>query len=780
MTELYSHPDQMLLDHIQGVIRVAKALCEQRNFIGGGDPHFPDLIGIASAFHDFGKATSYFQDYLLRTKRKTVMSRHSLLSSIVGYQLAKMMLMKRGVSPLPDSFFLWVTIKRHHGDLLSFKDELNSFRSEKENLLRQARAVNYDEWNRICSHLLPELPGELDSILPLTEEVIVTWIRGFEKEMAELRRWLRKRDFTLEDYFRFCNLYSVLLDADKNQAALRENVVLDRRDLAADLVLRFKQKETWFPSPLNEWRDKAFNEVDRNICEKEGRIFSIHLPTGMGKTLISFHAALQLREKRKKETGYAPRIIYVLPFLSVIDQNFDVLERVIQMEEGSVDHSVLMKHHSLVEPIYDNADPEHVFGVNESNLLIEGWNSEIVCTTFVQLFQTLLSNRNRVLRRFHRMSHSIILIDEIQAVPHKYWRLVRELLLRLSEESDILLLTATEPRIFEPGDPVLRLCDPLPYFQAMNRVKIVSKLDSFQTVEEFVAGLKVDKDHSYLFIFNTIGSCKKAHELLKEKLDEPIGFLSTHLPPKERLKRIQEIKRGKYRIVVSTQLVEAGVDISFDVVYRDLAPLDSIIQSAGRGNRNGIKPGVVYVVSLWDERRSYASYIYEPVKLDATKVLLSSREWDESDLFSMMEEYFALLKGSTAQDESEYFLNAMKNFFFSGDDLEGDKRPVSQFRLVEETCEKIDVFVEMDEEAQRVWAKYREVKKIQDPLAKREAFLRLKKSLMEYVISIPANVDNRPPKLEEDDLFYFVGSLQLSDYYNSETGFITKGVIPVW
>lgn len=76
------------------------------------------------------------------------------------------------------------------------------------------------------------------------------------------------------------------------------------------------------------------------------------------------------------------------------------------------------------------------------------------------------------------------------------------------------------------------------------------------------------------------------------------------------------------------------------------------------------------MVSLWDERRSYASYIYEPVKLDATKVLLSSREWDESDLFSMMEEYFALLKGSTAQDESEYFLNAMKNFFFSGDDLE--------------------------------------------------------------------------------------------------------------
>lgn len=780
MAELYSHKDQLLVDHIRGVLNIAQALMAKRTLIGCTDEHFADLVSIAAAFHDFGKATIYFQDYLLSSKKKSVLSRHSLLSAVVGYQMTQLLLKNRGVSPLPDSLLVFIAIKRHHGDVLSFKDEINSFRDEIDHLIKQAKGVQYHKWNEIMQELLPYLPKELHQAIPFTEEKLIRWIQEFEKDVFKIRRWLRKNSFSLEMYFRFCNLYSLLLDADKNQAALREKVLISRKELPEDSVIQFKTKQNWFPSTMNQWREKAFQEVDQNLEEKDGKLFSIHLPTGMGKTLIALHTALKLRQKRKKELGYAPRIIYALPFLSVIDQNFDVFERVLQHAGISVDHSLLMKHHSLIEPKYDDIESEYHFGVSESHLLLEGWNSEFVCTTFVQLFQTLLSHRNRVLRRFHRLSRSIIIIDEIQAIPHKYWQLVRKLLLQLTQASDVILLTATEPKIFAPSDPLVRLCNPAPYFQAMNRVKIILHQGKKQTIEEFVSSFNLQEELTYLFILNTIESAKRLYQLLKERVDEPIQFLSTHIPPKERLKRIRKIQQGKYRIVVSTQLVEAGVDISFDVVVRDQASLEAIIQSAGRANRHGTKSGIVYLVSLWDGRRTYASYIYELVKLDVTRSLLTRyQELDEAELFELMESYFLKLKERSSQHESDLYHQAIEKFVFHGNDEEEDIYPISRFRLIEEEIEKMEVFIELDEEAKQVWEKYQQIKKIENPLERREEFLKIKKSLMDYVVSIPVQVENRPP-IFEDDFLGYVSALQLSDYYDLETGYLTKGVTAIW
>src|SRR5690606_37908485 len=156
----------------------------------------------------------------------------------------------------------------------------------------------------------------------------------------------------------------------------------------------------------------------------------------------------------------------------------------------------------------------------------------------------------------------------------------------------------TTPAIFDQNK-VIQLVNPNDYFQALSRVELFPHVEENVTIESFVNRLELETDKSYLFIVNTIDCAKKLYEQLAEVVnEEEMTFLSTHIPSKERLRRIDEIKKGTYRFVVSTQLVEAGVDIDFDIVYRDLAPLDSIHQAAGRCNRHGQRKGEVHVISL--------------------------------------------------------------------------------------------------------------------------------------------------------------------------------------
>jgi CRISPR-associated endonuclease/helicase Cas3 len=771
---LLSHPDQSLLSHVSGVCTFAKKVMQEGS---DNDPLFKELVMTACVFHDFAKSTSYFQKYIKSTKKqKQKLSSHSLLSSIVGYYATKKLLEVRKIPILPDdALFVMLAIQRHHGDLRNLRTSLSWDEEDSKLLLKQAEAIEYPAWQEVYQGLLSFLPFELHEI-ELSADIVKAWILEWKREVRKLKRL---PDISLRQYFRFCRLYSLLLDADKNQAALRERVFMERFMIPPNTVEHYKSHHNWSSSPLNILREQAFQEVTSNLQQKEGRIFTIHLPTGMGKTLLSLHAAMYLREKRRQETGITPRIIYALPFLSVIDQNFTVFEDVLQKMGLPTHHAMLLKHHSLMEPVFvsstSQVEEDHQFGIRESQLLIEGWNSEIVCTTFVQLFQTLLNNRNRVLRRFHRFSPAIILIDEVQALPVKHWHLVRELLLELSKDSDILLLTATKPNLFVDSDPVVPLCNPKPYFQAVNRVKISYQAQK-SNVKEYMEDVPIDKERSYLFIFNTINSAKEAYESLQDRLGETIGFLSTHIPPKERLKRIEAIRQGKYRVVVSTQLIEAGVDVSFDVVYRDLAPLDSIIQSFGRCNRHGHKEGEVHVISLWDSRCRLASYIYEPVKLDVTEQLLEKYQpEDESSLFDIIEDYFEIIKKKSKSEYKE-LIAGITQLYFSGDCEPGIRYPVNFFRLIEEDA-KVEVFLELDSGAKDTWEKYIQLKQMNDLWERKAAFQAMKKDFYEYVVAVPDKRDILPAEVEG---IRYVPQLDLSTYYHLETGFITKGVNAIW
>jgi CRISPR-associated endonuclease/helicase Cas3 len=478
---------------------------------------------------------------------------------------------------------------------------------------------------------------------------------------------------------------------------------------------------------------------------------------------------LKLKEVIKSKNGVEPRIIYALPFLSIIDQNSEVFESVIKANNIEPDTSILLKHHHLSEVFYEKEGDE--FESDEAKILIEGWNSEIIVTTFVQLFYALISNRNKNIRKFHRIANSIIILDEVQSIPVKYWLLLKNILINLSEmlNTYIIFVTATEPLIFERGETI-GLLNKDYYFNALDRVSMKPLLNSPMTINKLSEYFNLNNEKTYLFIFNTITSAKNFYNLVKGK-GITITYLSTHVIPKERLKRIKEIKEKKYKVVVTTQLVEAGVDIDFNIVVRDIAPLDSINQASGRCNRNGISKGETYIVKLAGENgRAYASYIYDAVLLDITEKILSTKdEIKEGEFLDLIDHYYKETKEKKTQDVSRNLLEAITKLRY---DSEDDTISISDFKLIEEDYPKVDIFIEINEEAGEIWRKFINLRNMGDLFLRKKTFDDIKAKFYQYVISISSMNTKNMPKLV-GEIGYVKQSI-LNDYYDSETGFITK------
>ncbi|MGH7890549.1 MAG: CRISPR-associated helicase/endonuclease Cas3, partial [Thermodesulfobacteriota bacterium] len=281
-------------------------------------------------------------------------------------------------------------------------------------------------------------------------------------------------------------------------------------------------------------------------------------------------------------------------------------------------------------------------------------------------------------------------------------------------------------------------------------------------------------------IFNTIDSAKEFYNFLKDaglNLEE-MTFLSTHVVPKERLYRINKIREGEKRIAVTTQLVEAGVDIDFHVVYRDFCPLDSINQSAGRCNRNGLSAGgEIRVVRLRDEKtgREYSTYIYnkDSILLDRTKKVLSGKEEiGESEFLNLIDEYYKLIAEAKSDQKSREILKAFYRLNYDGDN------GIWTFRLIEEDYEKVDIFIQLDNDAINIWEEFREIREIQNPFERRKRFDKIKAKFYEYVVSVPKREGLNLPAI--DDGMPFVSNSQLDEYYDLQTGYKLKGGVAIW
>ncbi|HHW70407.1 MAG TPA: CRISPR-associated helicase Cas3' [Clostridiales bacterium] len=783
-SEFFSHPNKLLADHLTNVANMglAELLSKPVEELSKYSiEELAVLIEFCGFCHDMGKSTKYFQKYLFASQREKIHlksmpeTHHGLLSAIITYYCVHQY--------FNDEFLAYISfliVKRHHGNFRNVVDESKISEKEMEVLNTQVESIDASLFDKMIDTLHSR--GFKGSV---SAGILHNWIASFPDDMRKCRRYLRRlgKKQDIMPYMLLNFLFSILIDADKCDAVFSRPIERIYVDMDESIVDAYKSTFSLNDSKINILRERAYREIVNTNIDLDEKIYSINLPTGLGKTLSSLAFALKLRKRVIEEKDYIPRIIYSLPFLSIIEQNGKEYEKVLMAGDIPTNTKVLLKHHHLTDIFYD--DDESEFDTNEAKFLIEGWNSEIIITTFIQFFHTLMSNKNSTLRKFHKISGSIILLDEIQSLPTKYWEIMEEILRILAYKFQcyIVFITATDPYIIGK-DECISLTDSQKYFtdENLNRVILRPILDKGMRLEEFMDTIDFEDDKSYLFVLNTISCAKDFYKLLKERLlkeqicgEDEIAFLSTHVVPKERLSRIEDMKDKKYRFAVTTQLIEAGVDIDYDVVYRDFAPLDSINQTAGRCNREGKSKGEVYIVSLCDENRRYASYIYDSVLLDITKnILINKKSIAERAFLDLIDEYYRQVKERKSYDESRKLLDAVYNMKYTS--IDGSPC-IADFRLIDNDVFKIDVFIELDDYAKKLWTMYMELKDIKNPIERKVQFDSFKADFYQYVISVPATVKNFPVLNEG---FGYISSLSKSDYYDIDTGYICEDMVAIW
>ncbi|CAB3289802.1 CRISPR-associated helicase Cas3 [Methanocaldococcus lauensis] len=642
-------------------------------------------------------------------------------------------------------------VKNHHSFISNPIHDLGSVEENKDLLKEQFNSLDIDFINNILKeNNLPVIEDDFSNILE----------KFYNLEDIYEDLYDENNELKYEFYLLYLYLFSLLVCSDKEDAIFKGRIVKSNPTLPYSIENYIKNLPK--KNDIDYLRTKMFLEVNKKVDEIDlnHRIYSLNAPTGMGKTLTIFNFALKLANRIRREKGINMRIIYCLPFLSIIDQNYTVLEKVLEKTlKNQITSDILLKHHHLSDISYKI---EEDVDVDESLHLIETWNSKIITTTFIQLFYSIFSNENKNLKKFYALSNSIIILDEIQAIPYKYWHAINKIFKFLAEEYNIyfILCTATLSMIFE--DNIELLDNKEEYFNKMNRTKLKihkNEMDLDEFIDIISEDIENNPDNDYLIVLNTIKSSKEVYNALKEMdLDGDFYYLSTNIYPKERLRRIKEINKNKNRkIIVSTQLIEAGVDISVDVIYRDIAPLDAINQTAGRCNRhNEGRRGIVNIVKLVDDKgRKYASYIYEKHLITKTEELLNKYDViDEREFLKLNNKYFQKLRNY--KDKSKEILKIIENFKY--DEIN------NKFKLIENPP-SIDLFVCVEDEAEKVWEEYETIMEIKNIYERRKKFLEIKKKFYEYVISVlEYSIKGK------NILFNHLDKID-EKYYDRETGF---------
>ncbi|MFV0340552.1 MAG: CRISPR-associated helicase Cas3' [Parachlamydiaceae bacterium] len=337
-----------------------------------------------------------------------------------------------------------------------------------------------------------------------------------------------------------------------------------------------KKIESSSDSIVNACRKNILNQCIAKGAYPPG-IFTLTVPTGGGKTLSSLAFALEHAIKYNKE-----RIIYVIPYTSIIEQTTEIYREI--FNEG------VIEHHSNIDPEKETAS---------SRIAAENWDTPIIVTTNVQFFESLFAARSSRTRKLHNIVNSIVIFDEAQQFPPDFLKPITSTIQELSEnyKTTCVLATATQPalsqnqtneNLFKGLKNVTEIIDDVnAIYNTLKRVQINLPLDLNQPVAWHDLATKLQEHKQVLCIVNSRRDC---HELF-QMMPEGTIHLSALMCGEHRSKVIQTIKillkKGESVRVISTQLVEAGVDIDFPIVFRALAGIDSISQAAGRCNREG-------------------------------------------------------------------------------------------------------------------------------------------------------------------------------------------------
>lgn len=768
---LRSHPDRLLKEHLHGALSNGMGIFSRNGIY----PNHDRFLSAILILHDLGKASDFFQHYILdKEPVNEKLKRHAEISALWFYFYAIELL---ELSP-KYSALGYIIIKYHHADFINFNKMCIASLASDE-IFKINDHINYDEIQHIIQDTLEISFFNKENFIRCYSEYTP---KGSIKSEIKLRKQLSLDEYLFLNYF-----FSILLTADKADAIMHREMPLIKGGWKKQFVDVYKKAFKANGNVLNQLRNQAYDEIESNL-ENQTRLFSINLPTGGGKTLSVLNAALKL----KSQAPDVQRIIYCLPFTSVIDQNAQVFTDVLKDNGVKASSDILLKQHHLAELSYTYklGDEDKIHSSKDSEFLTEGWESEFITTTFYQLLHTLLSDKNRILRKFHHLTNSIIILDEVQAIPHKFWELIRQVFSKSAAMLNIrfLFVTATMPLIFSEKDNEIKelAVSKHHYFNLLSRIRLNTAclaesmhLDSFNKL--VIGDIEQSPQKSRLIILNTIKSALEVFNFLKKCLPEKnIVFLSSNIIPKQRLDRIHDIKSNpKGKIVVSTQLVEAGVDIDLDVVYRDLAPLDSIFQACGRCNRNndGNKSEVKLFILTGDQQPFY-SYIYDDVLIDATLSILKQKEqFDEKEFLNLSREYFNKVSNLGIGKESDTILKNMGYLLFKNAFNENNGNVI--FKLIE-SFPVVSTFIEYDENAKKIYQKYTDILQTEysDPFQRRVELKTLRREMASYMINVPEKNAKNAGYDERLGKIWFVTSLIVDNHYDQETGFKRDQEVP--
>jgi len=741
-SETFAHPGDPLPVHLERVAQRAAA-----SIAGTAHPAIRIIAFGAGLFHDLGKATPWFQAYLLHAGRRSALTHHAELGALLAWWYSA------GLDwPLWQRLAVFIAVRRHHGPLTFqewpalLEQTRAAWREPEHPLRRQVAALDLGgihAWLSAVAARNPQM-GLAETPEPLTPAHIEQRLRERQASGSRLRRAFGGLDEALAMLAGF----GALLATDKTDAALQGGQIT-RQQLPAHAVAHYKANHL-APGPrataLHRRREQiAVTVTDTWQANLNQRLLTLTAPTGAGKTLTVLHAALQARAALATLTGTPPRLIYCLPFTSVIDQNHAVFRAVLRANALADQEDRLLKHHHLTDSLFRTEQAEHQAD-GAGQLLTETWQSELVVTTFHQLLHSLLSARNANLKRAGQLTGAIVLLDEVQALPLRYWEALRQLLMAAARTfaTRFVLLTATRPLIFQPGDAIELLPDHAAHFHALTRTRLQAHHREPLTLRCFGERLITEMRQHHqptLIILNRRRAVRQLFEALRAALPaRPLIALSSDLTPLDRRARIRLIRRllrqGRPVIAVSTQLVEAGVDFSFPVVHRDLAPLDAIIQAAGRCNRhgeNGSAPGVVHLWQIQDSQpdgqpgEALWRRVYDPALIEVTQETLSDAEcWDERAFLALTERYFCGCRAR--QDQQRVDLQLAQG------DLGGVEHA---FRLIEEPP-KVALFIVRTPADQRLWERYQRLRDNPQlsPAEQERAFRAFKRAFYERVIQV--------------------------------------------
>lgn len=651
---------------------------------------------IIGATHDFGKATALFQTYLRGDRDQGRYTSHAPISALACYYAL------RGAGfDTSHCVTGLLAVDRHHRSLTDVDGNqgiFNTILSDRRHEICERQAEDIAQRTQAVQTVYDRLDISID----VSE--FVDWIcsEQYRRDLYEETGY----DGTINDSIKthleeysVVEAYATLVAADKISASGYE--LPEQTSLPSGVVDTYVDQEFSPPADgsINDLRESARNEVQSTVDKLplNEHIYKLTLPTGAGKTLTGLMAALRLRTRIKIKTGDPPRIIYAVPFTAIIDQNFEVYQDVIEANEIQASPSVILKHHHRSDADYrTNTDSEEELtdaAFDRAMMLTERWESEIIATTFVQLFESLLTPTNAQTLKFPNLQNSVLLLDEVQSLPAKYWDVIERVLETITDRWNcrIIAMTATQPTLFDEAHPLIQpdhtkqdTSDssnaPNRYFNTLDRVQfyfhesLYPEADSMthpEFVETVCETASTTPNADILIVCNTIASSRRVVELLVETGiggKSSVVYLSSAVRPVDRRKRIARLRTDtdERKIVVSTQVVEAGVDIDMDIVYRDFAPLDSIVQAAGRCNRNAAtgQTGSVHIVRLTGNRKDEPNQlIYDRPRLDATRRTLDDRgligeSVSESTITgTLVPTYFERVKATKETDECLDALN---------------------------------------------------------------------------------------------------------------------------